>query len=127
MAVALLVSAGACLLLIPSQLTVVMAAMGLLGLAIVWVNVGAITLTQRRTPAPLLGRVNAALMIAITVPQTLSIALGAALVAVVSYRFLLIAMAVVIAISAIYLTRGAKPARTPRGGRQSRVSVGNIV
>src|SRR5262249_57896936 len=80
-ALALLASAVACLLLIPSSLPVVVAAMGLLGLSIVWVNVGAITLIQRRTPAHLLGRVDAALTIAITVPQTVSIALGAALVA----------------------------------------------
>jgi len=83
-----------------------MAAMGLLGLSIVWVNVGAITLIQRRTPARLLGRVDAALTIAITVPQTISIALGAALVALVDYRFLLAAMAVVIVISAAYLVGG---------------------
>jgi hypothetical protein len=102
-ALALLGSAAACLLLIPSWLPVVMAAMGLLGLSIVWVNVGAITLIQRRTPARLLGRVDAALTIAITVPQTISIALGAALVALVDYRFLLAAMAVVIVISAVYL------------------------
>jgi MFS family permease len=105
-ALALLGSAAACLLLIPSWLPVVMAAMGLLGLSIVWVNVGAITLIQRRTPARLLGRVDAALTIAITVPQTISIALGAALVALVDYRFLLAAMAVVIVISAAYLVGG---------------------
>jgi MFS family permease len=105
-ALALLGSAAACLLLIPSWLPVVMAAMGLLGLSIVWVNVGAITLIQRRTPARLLGRVDAALTIAITVPQTISIALGAALVALVDYRFLLAAMAVVIVISAAYLLGG---------------------
>jgi hypothetical protein len=47
--------------------------------------------------------VDAALTIAITVPQTVSIALGAALVAVVDYRVLLAVMAVVIVISAIHL------------------------
>ena len=75
-ALALLAAAVSCLLLIPSWLPVVMAAMGLLGLCIVWVNVGALTLIQRRTPADLLGRVDAALTIAVTVPQTASIALG---------------------------------------------------
>ena len=115
-ALALLVAAAACLLLIPSWLPVVMAAMAVLGLAIVWVNVGAITLIQRQTPADLLGRVDAALTIAITVPQTVSIALGAALVAVVDYRVLLAVMAVVIVISAVYLAAepgGAKGAAGP--------------
>lgn len=57
-------------------------------------------------PADLLGRVDAALTIAITVPQTASIALGAALVAVVDYRFLLAVMAAVIVISVVYLIGG---------------------
>src|SRR5215831_12150827 len=81
--------------------------------AIVWVNVGAITLMQRRTPAALLGRVDAALTVAITVPQTVSIALGAALVAVVDYRFLLAAMAVVIVVAAVYLTGGPGSGTAP--------------
>jgi MFS family permease len=114
LALALLTAAAACLLLIPAWLPVVMAAMVLLGLAIVWFNVGAITLVQRRTPAHLLGRVDAALTIAIAVPQTASIALGAALVAVVGYRLLLAVMAVVIAISAAYLSGArARPAVKP--------------
>jgi MFS family permease len=114
-ALALLVAAAACLLLIPSWLPVVMAAMGVLGLAIVWFNVGAITLIQRQTPAGLLGRVDAALTIAITVPQTVSIALGAALVAVVDYRVLLAVMAVVIVISAVYLAAGPGGAKDAAG------------
>jgi predicted MFS family arabinose efflux permease len=103
---ALLIAGAACLLLIPAWLPAVLAAMGVLGLAIVWFNVGASTLIQRRTPAGLVGRVDAALTIAITVPQTVSIALGAALVAVVDYRVLLAVMAVVIVISAVYLATG---------------------
>jgi hypothetical protein len=48
-------------------------------------------------------RVDAALEFAIVVPQAASIALGAALIAVVNYRILLLAMAAVIAFSAGYL------------------------
>ncbi len=125
-ALALLAAAVSCLLLIPSWLPVVMAAMGLLGLCIVWVNVGALTLIQRRTPAGLLGRVDSALTIAVTVPQTASIALGAALVAVVDYRFLLVVMAAVIVISAVCLIGPDKEGRAVRN-EQSCVSVGNIV
>jgi MFS family permease len=132
-ALALAVAAAACLLLIPPSPPVVLAAMGLLGLSIVWVNVGAITLIQRRTPADLLGRVDAALTIAITVPQTVSIALGAALVAVVDYRLLLATMAVVIVIAAAYLAGEPRARKSPESGAmppasdgQSRVPVGNI-
>lgn len=76
---------------------------GMLGLGIVWVNVGWITLVQRWTPAALLGRVDAALTVAITVPQVMSIALGAVLIAVVSYRVLL---AVVVAAGGGHLAVG---------------------
>jgi MFS family permease len=113
-AVALVIAAVSCLLLIPSWLAVVLVAMGLLGLSLVWINVGALTLIQRRTPTALLGRVDATFSIAMTVPQTISIALGAALVAVVDYRFLLVAMAVVTVMSAVCLIgvpdRGEGPA-----------------
>jgi uncharacterized membrane protein YfcA len=58
----------------------------------------------------LLGRVDAALEFAITVPQAISIAVGAALITAVSYRILLLAMAAVIALSAVYLARGREQA-----------------
>jgi len=101
--------AAAALLLITALLPLVLAAMAVLGLCIVWINVGAITLIQRRTPGPLIGRVDAALEFAITVPQAVSIAAGAALIAVVSYRILLVAMAAVIAVSACYLASRREP------------------
>jgi MFS family permease len=95
----------AALLMITTWLPVVSAAAALLGLCIVWINVGAVTLIQRRTPAALIGRVDATLEFAIVVPQVVSIALGAALIAVVNYRILLLAMAAVIGFSAGYLAR----------------------
>ena len=101
--------AGGALLLITAWLPLVLAASAALGLCIVWINVGAITLIQRRTPADLLGRVDAALEFAIIVPQAASIAAGAALIAVVNYRILLLAMAAVIAFSAGYLASGREP------------------
>jgi MFS family permease len=110
---ALLACAVACLLMIPPWLPAVLAAMALLGLGVLWVNVGWITLVQRRTPAALIGRVDAALTVAITVPQVISIALGAAVIAVVDYRILLGVMAAVIFASAVYLgaARAGEPDR----------------
>jgi MFS family permease len=101
--------AAAALLLITALLPVVGLASAGLGLCIVWINVGAVTLIQRRTPPQLIGRVDAALEFAIVVPQAASIALGAALIAAVNYRILLLAMAAVIGFSAVYLATRREP------------------
>ena len=106
MAGGLAACAVATLLLITGSLPLVLVAMAGIGLCVVWINVGAITLIQRRTPGPLLGRVDATLEFAIVVPQAVSIAAGAALIAAVNYRILLVAMAVVIGFAAAYLARG---------------------
>jgi MFS family permease len=106
MAGGLAACAAATLLLITGSLPLVLIAMAGVGLCVVWINVGAVTLVQRRTPGPLLGRVDATLEFTIVVPQAASIALGAAVIAVVNYRILLLAMAAVIAFSAGYLARG---------------------
>ena len=98
-------SAGSCLLLTTGLLPVVLAACAALGVSMAWINVAAITLIQRRTPAALMGRVESALGFGSTIPQALSIAAGAALIAVVNYRLLLAVMAVVIAAAAAYLVR----------------------
>jgi hypothetical protein len=53
------------------------------------------TAIQLRTPADLQGRVYSAADMILGTPQTLSIALGAALITVVDYRILIVAMGVV--------------------------------
>ena len=69
------------------------------------------TLLQRATPPDLQGRVYAAAEALITTPQTISIAVGAALIGVVGYRSLLVAMAAANAVAAGYLlTRRRLPA-----------------
>jgi MFS family permease len=103
-------AAGA-LLLVTASLPLVLAANAAIGLCVVWINVGAVTQIQRGTPGSLIGRVDAALEFAIIVPQAASIALGAALIAAVNYRVLLLAMAAVFACSAGYLaSRRREPA-----------------
>ena len=109
MAGGLAACAAATLLLITGSLPLVLLAMAGVGLCVVWINVGAVTLIQRRTPGPLLGRVDAALEFAVVVPQAASIALGAALIAAVNYRILLVAMAALIGFSAAYLASRREP------------------
>jgi MFS family permease len=106
-----LISAGlVCPLLITSVLPAVLAAMAVVGACIVWVNIAAFTLIQRRTPHELIGRVSAAVTTTAMVPQAVSIALGAALIAVVNYRILLIVM------SAAYLLSGIQLMSWPERG-----------
>jgi MFS family permease len=73
------------------------------GLGIVWAIVALATAYQMRSPSHVQGRVSAAANMLFSVPQTISIAVGAALITVVDYRVEIIAMAVVFGISAAYL------------------------
>jgi MFS family permease len=100
-----MVGAGA-LLLTASVLPLVIAGFVLLGVSLVWANVAAITLMQRRTRPELMGRVDAALTLASTGPQAISIAVGAALITLVHYQLLLIAVAVMMAVSCAYWLAG---------------------
>jgi hypothetical protein len=85
------------------------------GAAIPWLVVGLISLTQRVTPTELQGRVYAAVEFLITTPQTISIALGAALITVAGYQSLLVAMAVTIALAAVYLLTRPEQRRAAGG------------
>ena len=96
-------AAAGFLLLIPSQLPAVLVGSALLGGSISWIIVGIMTLLQRRTPPELMGRTAAAFTIAYTVPQTMAIALGAGLIALLNYRILLLVIAGLMALAAGYL------------------------
>ena len=93
-----------------STLPLVLAGAVLDGLGVVWLSVGLFTAMQVHTPPRLQGRVNAAATTALITPQTVSIAAGAALISVVSYRLMLLVVAAVIGASAAWLL--ARPAHT---------------
>lgn len=109
-----LAAAAGCLLLTTGRLAPVLVAMALIGACFLAVNVGGYTLIQRATPNELIGRVDAALSMAIMVPQAAALALGSGLVGVLDYRVLLVAMAAVLAVAAVPLL-GRAPA--PDAGR----------
>jgi len=81
------------------------------GVGVVWLSVGLFTAMQKHTPPRLQGRVNAAATTLLITPQTVSIAAGAALISVVSYRLMLIVMMAVIGVCAAWLL--ARPAAAP--------------
>ncbi|WP_327370472.1 MFS transporter [Streptomyces sp. NBC_01217] len=107
-------SAGV-LLLAPSGLAAVAPGAVLCGFAVPWILVPMLTLSQRMTPSDLQGRVHAAFNVVGGVPQTVSIALGAALTAALDYRIVLSLMFVVTLSSSVYLgtRRPAAPEPEP--------------
>lgn len=105
----------AMLTLITHSLAVTLAGMVLIGVSLPWMAVGYITLIQRSSPSELMGRVSTSASFVVTTPQVVSIGVGAAAVAVVDYRILLVLMAVVLALAAAYLGIGN---RRPLSGRK---------
>jgi MFS family permease len=103
MAVGMLAGAVGALLQALSLPALVLPGAGLFGISIPWLAVGFTTLLQRSTPDRLQGRVFAAAGTLVTVPQTVSIALGAALISHVGYRALLVAIAAVLIVTAAHL------------------------
>lgn len=99
----LLLVAGGSLLFMMASLPAVFAGAVIFGASLPWIVVAFNTLLQTRTPNNLLGRVSSAADTFVTVPQTVSVAVGAALVGLVNYRYLLGIISVVVAISATYL------------------------
>jgi len=90
-------------LLVRQELAVVLLGIVIAGAGLPWIVVGFGTALQRRTPAHLQGRVYSAADTMVSTPQTVSIALGAGLSAIVDYRILVAIMAVVVAAGAAYL------------------------
>jgi len=99
---------------VSSNLALVAVGVAVAGFGISWFIVGLMTAIQVRTPLRLQGRVSSAADVIISTPQTASIAVGAALIAVVDYRFLVVAESVAVTFCAAYLLtrRAVVPAET---------------
>jgi MFS family permease len=92
-----------CLLFEAGPLPLVLLGAVTFGVALPPLLVGAYTLIQTRTSGELQGRAFSAFDLIATLPQTVSIAVGAALITVLGYRGELTIMAVVVAVSAVLL------------------------
>lgn len=96
-------AAGLAIVAATGALSVMLAACAVIGLALPPLFVGFTTLLQKRTPQEVMGRASMAVEVVMSTPQALSMAVGAALVAVVSYRVIFLIMAVAAVASAAYL------------------------
>jgi hypothetical protein len=90
------------MLLVP-HLAAVLIGFAVAGVGVSWAVVAFGTAIQRRSPAHLQGRVFSAADTMLTIPQTASIGIGAALVTVLDYRILLAVMTTVTILCGVYL------------------------
>ena len=88
---------------VSTTLPLVLAGTAVAGAGVAWLIVGFGTAIQLRSPAQLQGRVAAAADTFVSTPQTVSIALGAALISAVDYRLLVLVEFAVTALCAVYL------------------------
>jgi MFS family permease len=109
---AMLVLAAGALLQIPPYLGTVAAGVILIGVGFPWMVIGLITLVQRCSPPQLQGRAYSAATTLIVTPQTISIAVGAALIELTGYRPLLATVATISTLAAGYLLTRAHSHRT---------------
>ena len=88
--------------MVPS-VPIVLASTAFAGVGIVWAVVSLSTAYQRRSPNEVQGRVAAAANMLFSLPQTIGIAMGAALITVVDFRVEIVTMTVVFLASGAYL------------------------
>jgi MFS family permease len=112
-ALGMTVAAAGLPLLATSSLALVLAGATVFGAGMSWILVGAVTLLQRSTPAHLQGRAYAVLEMALAVPQTAAVAVGAALVGLVDHRLLLMAMAALMGVAGAVLRPPRRRSRAP--------------
>jgi MFS family permease len=107
-------------------LSVVFAGVVVLGFALPVFIVALNTMLQRRTPGQLMGRVSTASDVVLGLPQALSIALGALLVSLISYRSIYWISAAVLLVAAGYLVMALRGAQTavPAAGADDSVAAG---
>lgn len=98
-----LMAASLGLIAIASSLAVVLVAVVPFGYSLPVMIVAFMTLLQRRTPSSLMGRASAGVEVVMGVPQSLSIAVGALLVTLISYHLIFATMALITAAAAGYL------------------------
>ncbi len=99
----LMIAGGILVMAATHSMVVVCLSAAVFGAALPPIMVAFMTLIQRRTPQPIMGRVSAAVEVVMSAPQAISLAAGSLLVVVLSYRSIFVIMAAVTAVAAAYL------------------------
>jgi MFS family permease len=105
----LLFAVGDSLFLIPALVPVIIG-FGIAGIGISWAVVAFGTAVQLRTPSDLQGRVYSAADTLVGTPQTVSLALGAALITIVDYRVMIAVMGLATGACGVFMTAVGAPA-----------------
>ena len=85
------------------SIVVVCLSAALFGMALPMLIVAFMTLVQRRSPQAIMGRVSTAVEVVMSVPQAVSLALGSALVVILTYRQIFAIMSVVTLFAAAHI------------------------
>jgi len=98
-----LLAVGLAIVALTSALWVTLAAVLVLGYGLPLTFIAFMTMLQRRTPHPLMGRVSAAVETVMGAPQAISLAVGALLVTLLDYHVIFAIMAVSTGAAVVYL------------------------
>jgi MFS family permease len=99
----LLLVLGVVIMGVTDSIVVVCLGAAVLGLSLPMLMVAFMTLVQRRSPQAIMGRVSTAVEVVMAMPQAVSLALGSALVVVLTYRQIYAIMAVVTLLAAAHI------------------------
>jgi len=126
---------GVVIMGVTHSIVVVCLGAAVLGLSLPMLMVAFMTLVQRRSPQAIMGRVSTATEVVMAMPQAVSLALGSALVVVLTYRQIYAIMAVVTLLAAAHIAYwlrrqihddlrggGGRPPADPAAGTGSPVS-----
>jgi MFS family permease len=95
--------AGVAIMGASHSIVVVCLSAAVFGMALPMLMVAFMTLVQRRSPQAIMGRVSTAVEVVMSVPQAVSLALGSALVVVLTYRQIFAIMSVVTMLAAVHI------------------------
>jgi MFS family permease len=85
------------------SLTFMLPCAGFMGVSLPPLTIAYMTLVQRRTPLPMMGRVSTAAEVVMSVPSAVSLAVGALLVSLLDYRVIFAIIGVVTALGAAHI------------------------